>query len=201
MIYAYQSFERLINGTVNVETLYEYVKNQIVVSIDISDLLRWQWVQYVSSFDKFIHDIVRIGMLEIFLGKRAPTPKYKNFTIDLQTYKNMGNDLNSAAVILERYIVLKHSFLAFQDPQKVADALSFIWDEPDKWGKISALMCRDKNDCKTYLKNIVIRRNQIVHEGDCTDNFLTRQDIFQEDVLEIRRYILELGKSIYICVR
>lgn len=173
----------------------------MAVPVDISDLLRWQWVQCISAFDKFIHDLVRVGMLEIFQGNRVPTPKYKTFQIDMQTYEDMTNNKMDASFIFERKIILKHSFMAFQDPGKVADALSFIWDENDKWGKISNQMGMDNNDCKTYLKNIVIRRNQIVHEGDYTDRLSKRQDIFLQDVIDIRKYILDLGKAIYNCVK
>ena len=49
--------------------------------------------------------------------------------------------------------------------------------------------------------HIVIRRNQIVHEGDYTDYLSKRQDIFSQDVLDIRNYILKLGKAIYDCVK
>lgn len=198
---SYQRFIDLIKDTENVEALYSYFEKVITVPIDISNLLRWQWVQCISAFDKLVHDMVRAGMLEIFLGNRAPTPKYNTFQIDVQTYSDMVNNSVDASLIFERKIVMKHSFLAFQDPGKVADALAFIWNESDKWEKISNLMGMSKYDCTTYLKNIVIRRNQIVHEGDYTDYLSKRQDIFLQDVLDIRDYILKLGKAIYDCVK
>ncbi len=198
---SYQRFIKLVKDTENVEVLYNYFDKSMAVSVDISDLLRWQWVQCVSAFDKFMHDLVRVGMLEIFVGNRIPTPKYNTFQIDIQTYGDMTNNLIDAGLIFERKIILKHGFLAFQDPNKVADALSFIWNENDKWDKISNLLGMAKNDCTTYLKNIVIRRNQIVHEGDYTDILMKRQDIYPQDVIEIREYILKLGKAIYDCVK
>lgn len=67
-------------------------------------------------------------------------------------------------------------------------------------GKISNLMGMSKDGCTTYLRNIVIRRNQIVHEGDYTDSLSRRQDIFLQDVIDIRDYILKLGQAIYDCV-
>ena len=179
--------------------MYNYFEHS-VVPVDISDLLRWQWVQCISAFDKFVHDVVRVGMVEIFLGNRTPTPKYNTFQIDIQTYGDIINNIIDASLIFERKIILKHGFLAFQDPSKVADALSYIWNENDKWGKISNLMGMSKDDCTTYLRNIVIRRNQIVHEGDYTDSLSRRQDIFLQDVIDIRDYILKLGQAIYDCV-
>ncbi len=201
MIQSYQRFMNLVKDTENVEVLYNYFEKAMTAPVDASDLLRWQWVQCISAFDKFVHDMVRVGMLEIFLGGRAPTPKYKTFQIDIQTYEDMANNMVDASLTFERKIILKHSFLAFQDPSKVADALSFIWNENDKWGKISNQMGMNKNGCTTYLKNIVIRRNQIVHEGDYTDSLSKRQDIYPKDVIDIRKYVLGLGKAIYDCVK
>lgn len=199
MLQSHKRFVKLVQDTQNVETLYNYFEHS-VVPVDISDLLRWQWVQCISAFDKFVHDVVRVGMVEIFLRNRTPTPKYNTFQIDIQTYGDMINNIIDASLIFERKIILKHGFLAFQDPSKVADALSYIWNENDKWGKISNLMGMSKDDCTTYLRNIVIRRNQIVHEGDYTDSLSRRQDIFLQDVIDIRDYILKLGQAIYDCV-
>ena len=199
MLQSHKRFVKLVQDTQNVETLYNYFENS-VVPVDISDLLRWQWVQCISAFDKFVHDVVRVGMVEIFLENRTPTPKYNTFQIDIQTYGDMINNIIDASLIFERKIILKHGFLAFQDPSKVADALSYIWNENDKWGKLSNLMGMSKDDCTTYLRNIVIRRNQIVHEGDYTDSLSRRQDIFLQDVIDIRNYILKLGQAIYDCV-
>lgn len=199
MLQSHKRFVKLVQDTQNVETLYNYFEHS-VVPVDISDLLRWQWVQCISAFDKFVHDVVRVGMVEIFLGNRTPTPKYNTFQIDIQTYGDMINNIIDASLIFERKIILKHGFLAFQDPSKVADALSYIWNENDKWGEISNLMGMSKDDCTTYLRNIVIRRNQIVHEGDYTDSLSRRQDIFLQDVIDIRDYILKLGQAIYDCI-
>lgn len=94
--------------------------------------------------------LVRIGILEIYQGQRRITPKYKMFAIDMQTYNDMKNDPLKEMTILEQRITLKHSYLAFQDPAKVADALSYIWNANDKWGVISDQIGMDKNDCVTF---------------------------------------------------
>lgn len=82
----------------------------------------------------------------------------------------------------------------------MADALSYIWNEGDKWLKISRMIGMDKNDCVTYLKNAVIRRNQIVHEGDYTDALSKRQEIYVQDVTDVKEFILKVGETIYNCV-
>lgn len=201
MLLAYKRFLKLVNDTENIKTLYEYIENTMKAPIDTSDLLRWQWIQCISAFDKFVHDIVRIGMVDIFQGNRPSTPKYNMFQLDMQTCLDMQNSSITAVTIFEQKIIQKHSFLAFQDPAKVADALSYIWNDNDKWQTISSVVGMDRNDCVTFLKNAVIRRNQIVHEGDYTDILSKRQEIYEQDVLEIRQFILNIGNAIYNCVK
>lgn len=201
MQFAYKRFETLIEDTKNVKTLYDYFENTMKAPIDTSDLLRWQWIQCISAFDKFIHDVVRIGMIEIYQGYRVPTPKYATFQIDIQTCSDIVNTPITAAILLEQKIILKHSFCAFQEPSKVADALAYIWNDGDKWGTIAGMVGMTKNDCVTFLKNAVIRRNQIVHEGDYIDMLSKRQDIYEQDVDGVRDYILKIGKAIYDCIK
>lgn len=201
MLLAYQRFLELMNDTQNVEILYRHIKYIVMAPIDTDDLLRWQWVQCISAFDKFIHDVVRIGMVEIFQGNRPATPKYKTFQMDVQTYFDMKSSPLTAVAIFEQKIILKHSFLAFQDPSKVADALSYIWNDGDKWATISHAIGKSRDYCVTFLKNAVIRRNQIVHEGDYMDALMKRQDIYEQDVSDIKQFILEIGEAIYNCIK
>lgn len=201
MLFAYKRFKMLIADTDNVEALYDYLENIVKIPMDISDLLRWQWVQYISAFDKFIHDIVRIGILEIYQGQRTITSKYNTFAIDMQTYSEIKNDPLKELSILEQRITLKHGYLAFQDPNKVSEALAYIWADRDKWGIIASQIGMNKNDCVTFLKNVVIRRNQIVHEGDYTDIYSKRQDIYEHDVKAVKMFILNVGEAIYNCVK
>lgn len=201
MLLAYRRFVELVEDTKNVEVLYQYLKNTIKVPIETNDLLRWQWIQCISAFDKFIHDVVRIGMVEIYVGARVTTAKYNSFQLDIQTCIDMNASPLSAASIFEQKVILKHSFLAFQDPNKVSDALAYIWSDNDKWQTISNMVGMSKNDCVTFLKNAVIRRNQIVHEGDYTDSLSKRQDIYEQDVNDVRTFILNIGEAIYNCVK
>ena len=201
MLLAYKRFKILVEDTDNVGVLYEYLTETVKAPIDISDLLRWQWIQCISAFDKFIHDIVRKGILEIYQGRRTATSKYNTFVIDMKTYNDMKNDPLKELTILEQRITLKHSYLAFQEPSKVADALSYIWNENNKWDVIAGKIGMSKNDCVTFLKNAVIRRNQIVHEGDYTDIYSKRQDILEQDVKDIKIFILKVGEAISDCVK
>ena len=78
MTNSYLTFEAIMEDTKNSSSLYYYLKNYVRPPYDCSDILRWQWAQSVSALDKLIHDLVRVGMLEIFQGNRAITTPYQN---------------------------------------------------------------------------------------------------------------------------
>ncbi len=194
-------FADLINQCNATMGLYDYlVSNKIYLGA--SDLLRWQFVLAVSALDKYIHDIVRLGMIDEFLGKRAKTSKFNMFKITLSA-SLMIKSSEYPEFEIEQEIIKQHGFLAFQDPDKIADALSFIWDEPHKWQAIRRLMKTPitETDLKIKLKNIVLRRNQIVHQGDCSfapDPI--QQDILKEDVVSVIEFIKEIVNAIDTCV-
>ena len=153
------------------EGLYEYLsKNKI--PLDSSDLLRWQWVLAVSALDKYIHDVVAAGMVEQYLNRRPATPKFKAFQLGMDVIHNLSI-APVPEIEFKNEVIRRHSFLAFQEPSKIADA-------------------------KTKLKNIVVRRNQIVHEGDClsTNMPLIQQTISLSDTEDVISFITELVDAI-----
>ena len=178
--------------------LYEYLSEN-KIPVDSSDLLRWQWVLAVAALDKYIHDIVRIGMVDEFSERRVHTSKYNTFQLSMNTFSAISSSL-TPAIEFEKEVVHRNSYLAFQDPDKIADALAYIWDKPNKWDIISSNMKTliSAKDLKTKLKNIIVRRNQIVHEGDClfTTMSLSQQPICLSDTEDVIRFITELVEAI-----
>lgn len=199
---AIKVFNALISqGTIS-SGLFQHFETQ-KVPLDFSDLLRWQWVLSVSALDRYIHDIVRIGMIEAFEGRRSQTSKFKTFRIDMKEFTNIsGSPIPS--IEFEKEIVRQHSFLAFQFPDKIADALAYIWDESNKWDVISSNMETNitASDLKVKIKNIVVRRNQIVHEGDCFSAIipLQQQPISLNDAEDVTKFIADLVHAIDISV-
>ena len=182
--------------------LYEYLSNN-KIPLDSSDLLRWQWVLAVSALDKYIHDIVAAGMVEQYLKIRPTTPKFDSFQLNMKIISDISN-APIPELEFRNEVIRKNSYSAFQEPDKIADALSYIWNEPNKWVVISRNMSPsiDPSTLKTKLKNIVVRRNQIVHEGDClaTNIPLIQQTISLSDTEDVIRFITELVNAIDISV-
>jgi hypothetical protein len=55
--------------------LYNSIKAQATGALDLSDILRAALVLAVSALDYYVHEVVRLGMLEIHRGQRPePTP-------------------------------------------------------------------------------------------------------------------------------
>src|SRR5690606_2896750 len=90
----------------------------------------------------------------------------------------------------EQEIIQKHSYLSFQEPTKISDALSLIWDHPQKWQFLAmATGITPENTLKTRLKTIVVRRNQIVHEADINPETGERNEINKADTDNVSDFI------------
>lgn len=190
--------------------LFLFLKDNLKLSNDLSDLLRAEIVYSVSALDTLIHNLIRVGMLQTFNGTRVRTSKFKCFPISSETLLNIQssalNNLISPTIPFPQYwfeqdIVQKHKILAFQDPDKIADGLSLIWGENHKWAVLSSLMFLSEEDTRMTLRNIVLRRNQIVHESDFDIQAGLKNKIEYSDVKITTTFIEKLGKCIFDCVK
>jgi hypothetical protein len=202
MLNALAQFDNSIALIKDNDALYEYLVENQKLPNDLSDILRAELVYAVSALDKLIHELVRIGMIQIFLGNRPKTAKFENFSISLKTYTAMQYaSIESPVYFFEQEIVMKHKHLSFQEPEKIADALSLIWDEKQKWQKISASLNMSDDQVRKKLKIIVNRRNQIVHEADIDIQTNIRSNIDRIDVINDVDFIDRLGQSIFTHVQ
>lgn len=198
---AYAVFTKTIKDTRQTIVLYDYFDQVMNPPCDYSDLLRWQWVQSVSALDKLMHDLIKIGICQEFKGNRNQTNRFQSLPIDIKNVLVMERDGTAKDAIFESYIVSKFKTYSFQDPDKIADGLSYIWDEPHKWQKIALAIGKSENDIRTELKNIVLRRNQIAHEGDYVFHLGCREHIERADTVEVLDFIEALGTAIYNLVK
>ncbi len=197
MFNALKLFEKNIAESSQLMGLFEYT-NKHLPSMNFDDLLRAHFVHAVSAFDKLLHDIIKIGMLEIFQEKRPATPKYLTEGISLEIH----NKIQKATIppkefYFEAEITRKLSYMSFQEPNKVVDGLSLIWTEPHKWQNIANDMGLDISTAKKTLKTIATRRNQIVHEADINIATGKKYSIEKNETEDVANFILNCGKSIY----
>ena len=152
--------------------------------------------------DKLIHELVRFGMIEAFQGKRVRSNKFASFGITTNTLtSSLSTLIPPPEYWFEQEIIERHKMLAFQTPDKIADALSLIWDESHKWQKLSMATGIPEIDLKTQLKTIISRRNQIVHEADMDLFTGTRNKIDKKDIDDVISFIEILSESIFNAVK
>ena len=184
--------------------VHNSLKAQASSVLDLSDMLRAALVLAVSALDYYIHEVVRIGMLEIHRGQRPEPPAFSRFQISLGNARagiNAGQNIDSW---LEDEIRQRHSYKSFQQPEAIADAIRLISNKK-LWEEVSINMGRlakDAEDIKKQLSLIVDRRNKIAHEadidptlslGDCwpIDELLVNEAVdFLEQVVESIHKIL-----------
>ena len=177
--------------------LHDYLTANIKAPMNFDDLLRLHMVQSVSAFDKMMHDIIRIGMVDIFIGKRPATGKYMNEPIPMETYVSlMTATIPPREYYFEQAVVKKLGIASYQSPENVADGLSYIWGEAHKWTKIAAAIGVKVEDAKKQLRLIVSRRNQIVHEADIELTTGGKRAISKNDCESSASFIGNLGEAI-----
>lgn len=68
---AWNEFKYSIAEVKKIRTIYDHmIANVRLSQEDVSDLLRAQLVNAVSALDRFLHELVRIGIVESFLQQR-----------------------------------------------------------------------------------------------------------------------------------
>lgn len=94
-------------------------------AVDLSDILRASLVLSVSALDNFVHEFVRLGMLEVHAGRRPTTDAYLSFRIPLSATQDA---ISSAAQDewLDQAVRQAHGWLSFQQPDKIADAVRLM---------------------------------------------------------------------------
>lgn len=190
-------FNANINTAREAGSLFDYLTNSVTSPLSFNDLLRSQIVYSVSAFDKLMHDLVRIGMVEIFTGARPATTKYLAEPISLQIHSDLTTaSLPPKEYIFEQAIFRKFKFISFQDPEKVADGLSYIWNEGQKWQKIAGNMGLSDKTARTTLKLIADRRNAVVHEADIDPVTNTKLTITKQECIDITNFLYRCGNEI-----
>lgn len=140
------------------------VQSLTTSAIDVSDLWRSQIVLTVSALDNFIHELVRLGMLESAGGIRAKTDAYLRFEMPLRATESALAG-SAHEVWVGETVREKHSWQSFQDPDKLADAIRLM-SQVRLWEAVGNELGEPPKNVKTRLKLIVDRRNQIAHEAD-----------------------------------
>lgn len=215
---AYSNFCTAIENIRNFGAIYDnIIISYPLIKRELDDMLRAQIVYAVSAMDCYFHEIVRIGMVESYLGIRSKTSKWAGASITLKSLRDIvsieeQSDLSISQkellIITELNTILKSILktLSFQRPDKIKDALSYIWNEEHKMQVIAssigyALVGNNLNEKVKYLEQklglIVTRRDQIAHEADWDSVMMSKRSIRKDEVDDVVLFIEKFVEAIH----
>ncbi|MBD2625693.1 HEPN domain-containing protein [Trichormus variabilis] len=201
---AIEQFRTNISRVRDLVAIYSILENQTAGRLVFSDILRAAFLLNVSALDYYIHEVVRMGMLEIYCLQRPPTKAFSSFKISLSSTHNILNGLNIDSSWLDNEIRVQHSYKSFQQSEKISDAIKLIsdkklWEEVSKEMEINAKSIKQNvKIIKDRIDSIVERRNKIAHEADIDPSFPgKRKDISEVFVIEAVDFIEQVVEIIH----
>ena len=200
MLNILEQFRDDIERVQTLGALYDILSQQITSALDLTDLLRSQIVMVVSALDHYIHEITRVGMLEVYDGKRPQTPAFLRFQVKMEATLQGIAAVQGDNRWLDEEIRRNHGHLPFQHPDKIADAIR-LFSTCKLWDSVASELNLKVEDMKNQLQLILGRRNQIVHESDLDPSSPgNRWGISSSDSVKAINFIQELGEAIYVVV-
>ena len=196
---AFEIFRTNLDRVRSIHALYGNFSGAVTPIVDLSDLLRAEVVLLVSALDHFIHELTRLGMMEIWRGTRAVTPAYLRYSVSLDIATRMVSGTSMDAH-LDGEIRMRHGLLAFQQPDRIADAVRLI-SSIELWNDVGLTLHESPVDVRSRLKLIVERRNKIAHEADVDPSYPgQRWPIDRQDVEDALAFVEKIGEAIFVLV-
>ena len=201
MLSILQQFRENIERVQALGGLYDALNQQTTPVPDLTDLLRSQIVMVVSALDHYVHEITRVGMLEVYGGERPQTPAFLRFQITMEATLQGIATVRGDDRWLDEEIRRKHGYLAFQHPNRIAEAIR-LFSSCQLWPSVASELNLKVEDVKKQLRLIVDRRNQIAHEADLDSRKPggNRFTIASADTERIIDFIQKIGEAIYVVV-
>lgn len=83
-----EALDQFVENVARVRDLGALVDNlqaQTTNALDLSDILRAELVLSVSALDHYVHEVVRLGMIESFRGTRQRTQQFLDYSVSLSS--------------------------------------------------------------------------------------------------------------------
>jgi hypothetical protein len=167
-----QAIEQFRDNISRIRAIHGYYvafSSQLTPAADISDILRAEIVMVVSALDHYVHESTRLGMLDAYSGNRPRTSAFLRYEISMDSLLQSVTGAPGAA-ILETEIRERHTLLAFQQPDKIADAVR-LYSGVELWPRVANELGQSVEDIKRRLRVLIERRNKIAHEADLKPTF------------------------------
>lgn len=153
----------------NMHWLHEQL-SKVVPAMDLSDILRAEYVLIVSAFDCYVHDVVLQGMTNMFSGSKPDSRAYNEFCLPMSAVKQLLVSTDSAIreSIFNASVKKLLAKDSYQSPKSVEYAMNLI-NLKNVWHKVGLKLSMPSKDVVLKLGLIIQRRNKIAHEADIHD--------------------------------
>lgn len=186
-------FDEQIGSLRSLSSIYQYLQDNANM-MDSDALLRSEYVLIVSTFDNYLHNIVRRKIRENFFASQALP---KDFELSIEVCQLIRNEPTESIQqnILDGALRQHLEKDSFQSPKSVEYALSLIQIN-HVWRNASTIIGDTADNVKNRLALIVKRRNQIAHESDIDPSTSMPRTIDLTTVTECRSFLEKLVNSI-----
>lgn len=193
---AIDQFRQNLTRVRHLSEIVSSVNKLTTSAIDMTDILRAEIVLAVSALDFLVHELTRLGMLEVYEGTRTPTNAYLKFQAPMRLVQD-GISTPKDNSWLDEAIQERHGWLSFQEPDKITKAIRNI-SEVKLWQEVGGILGMEAAEVKKRLKLIVERRNKIAHEADMDPTLPGRRSPISERLVQDSVDFIEaVGEAIY----
>ena len=167
---------------------------------EAKDILRSQIVFIEAAFDFYLHELLKLGIQNIFHKEWKPvTEKYKNLQLDMKTLEEALQD-NVSDEWLKKWITDKYagvSLMSYERFDEVCKLLGLdIQEIADEAFYERASREKTKDKLKAKINRLFIRRNQIAHQSDRKRENAEREEISRGYVIEALNDMRKIIESI-----
>lgn len=165
--------------------------------------LRHIWIICVSSLDLYMTQLVSEAGLR-WIERTPPilTPNLNSVPIPLGRAMLIQDLSPSERLVFYRdHVYTSVQFTSFYRPNKISEALSYIWVCPakEKWARVTSRMKstgrysdRTEQDIRDQLDLIGVRRDLIAHSADTPPGAATSNPVVRSDAALVSEFITDL---------
>lgn len=196
-------FRSNMQSVKELHALHKYFSD-LLKAVDLSEILRSEYVLVVSAMDRFFHDIVREKLLKIDSStiSKLNISAQKEFPISLYTVKLIfeESDANIRKKLLETDLKRGLEKISFQSSSSIESAMKLIGCKKI-WEQLGKRLSLYPNDIKKQIDIIIRRRNIIAHQADISnDSTLEKNRIERTDVDEEIAFIEKIVEEIQLII-
>ena len=162
---ARERFESSMTEAKDLLGLFRALKEIVVATLDLSDILRASLVFGVGALDSYVHTKL-VDELVDRSGKNPPvlTNRALGLNIRLETFLSTVNS-GSLEEQVRKLVTEVLSWQTFQRSERIVEALKLL-KHGNFWEFAAAQSATSQQDLIAGLDEVVDRRNAIAHEGD-----------------------------------